>query len=149
MFGFGKKKEVEQPIAELNKGFADFALKQIHIQVFKDRVGIRLLNQIVPTMINRKDIRSYVVESQNLTKGILKVIGQGTVLFTTPTLGVAYLKEAEEFLNTNAPVEQQETKNDTGKTVSVDDLPKLKQLLDAGIITQAEFDEAKKKALGI
>ena len=149
MFGFGKKKEVEQPIAELNKGFADFAVKQIHIQVFKDRIGIRLVNQIVPTMINRKDIRSYVVESQNFPNGILKVIGQGTVLFTTPKLGITYLKEAEEFLNTYAPVEQQEPKKDMGKTVSVDDLPKLKQLLDAGIITQAEFDEAKKKALGI
>ena len=149
MFGFGKKKEVEQPIAELNKGFADFALKKIHVQVFNDRIGIRLVNQIVPTMINRKDIRSYVVEAQNFPNGILKVIGQGTVLFTSPKLNVAYLKEAEEFLNTHAPVEQQEPKKDMGKTVSVDDLPKLKQLLDAGIITQAEFDEAKKKALGI
>lgn len=32
--------------------------------------------------------------------------------------------------------------------ITLDDLPKLKQLLDAGVISQEEFDAAKKKVLG-
>ncbi len=35
------------------------------------------------------------------------------------------------------------------KKLTLDDLPKLKNLLDAGIITQEEFAAAKKKALGL
>lgn len=36
----------------------------------------------------------------------------------------------------------------SNNNISIDDLPKLKQLLDAGVISQDEFDAAKKKVLG-
>ncbi len=36
-----------------------------------------------------------------------------------------------------------------GGKLTLDDLPKLKNLLDAGIITQEEFDATKKKVLGL
>ena len=51
---------------------------------------------------------------------------------------------------TNQPAGQpQETNTATTSEDPYEKLRKLKQLLDDGVISQEEFDEAKKKALGV
>ncbi|MFD1471568.1 SHOCT domain-containing protein [Companilactobacillus mishanensis] len=54
----------------------------------------------------------------------------------------AIKKRVDDFINT--PKESNNSSTD-----SIDELPKLKKLLDAGILTQEEFDAKKKQILGL
>lgn len=54
----------------------------------------------------------------------------------------AIKERVEDFIN--KPKE-----NDSSSTDSIDELPKLKKMLDDGILTQEEFDAKKKQILGL
>ncbi len=62
-----------------------------------------------------------------------------------PENGAAAVQSAktDEICTKDTKIESESTK------LTLDDLPKLKNLLDAGIITQEEFDATKKKVLGL
>ena len=70
---------------------------------------------------------------------------ENTITFAKSTLN----EEAEqiaEFINKKIGLARS---NDPSMLSSADELKKFKDLLDAGIISQAEFDAKKKQILGV
>jgi multidrug resistance efflux pump len=58
-------------------------------------------------------------------------------------------KGKTELKNAEANERSNETQMSSGTTVSIaDELKKLKDLVDAGVITSEEFDQQKRKMLG-
>lgn len=61
---------------------------------------------------------------------------------------IKIIGEIEEIKEPAKKVTRTRKTTKTKSDITLDDLPKLKQLLDSGVISQAEFDAAKKKVLG-
>ena len=99
-----------------------------------------------PSIIFLNDIVSYNIVSSGLVNATLNIFGRGTVLFSIKE-SRTWIDKFFKFLKENVPTNTAPLQQNTN-TVTLDDLPKLKQLLDSGVITQDEFDAAKKKVLG-
>lgn len=72
----------------------------------------------------------------------VKVFGTGNQKIEAPFLKVADAKKAEELIFSLM-------KKKSGSASDADELAKLADLKDKGILTQAEFDQKKKQILGL
>ncbi|MBQ8757617.1 MAG: SHOCT domain-containing protein [Oscillospiraceae bacterium] len=86
------------------------------------------------------------------TKKFCSVIAVATASGITKFALIGNYKEISEVLAKRIREVQQPVQTNTQATsgnTSLDDLVKLKSLLDSGIISQEEFDSKKKQLLGL
>ena len=86
------------------------------------------------------------------TKSLFSVISVATASGMTKFSFISNRAEIGEILSEKINERQTKTENElktTPESNSMDDLVKLKSLLDSGIITQEEFDAKKKQLLGL
>lgn len=125
------------------KGF--LASTQFKVYLYSDRMKI-FVPYKQPCEIPIRHITDYGITSSTFIKSVLTIYGNGTQLFSIKQLA-DYNKEFLAFLKENVPTSPNHDDNQEEQKLTLDDLPKLKKLLDDGIITQEDFNSAKKKLL--
>ena len=144
MFNLFKKK----PEKDLVKVFEPKqSLKNFVVKLYEDRLEI-IPYMTAPSIIYLKDITGFSTQATGLTKSIIYIYGNGTELFAYKQFA-DWNQEFIDFLRENVSISKDDEQSNSGsvKQLTLDDLPKFKQLLDAGVITQEDFDAAKKKLL--
>jgi hypothetical protein len=91
----------------------------------------------------------------DITKTVLKAYGFGNIAFDCRNEQFNYVVSLDAldqmYTDINNALDHSHSKNTQGNATisSADELKKFKELLDAGIITQEEFDAKKKQLLGL
>ena len=104
------------------------------------------------TILGKEVVLPLYMVSAYSTRKFLSVIAVATASGITKFSLIGNYKEVGNVLAQKINERQQKTENTTTKTsdsMAMDDLVKLKSLLDAGIISQEEFDAKKKELLGL
>ena len=102
------------------------------------------------TLLGKEVVLPLYMVSAYSTRKFLSVIAVATASGITKFSLIGNYKEIGEVLSKKINERQQNTESATKKTsenAAMDDLVKLKSLLDSGIITQEEFDAKKKQLL--
>jgi len=94
--------------------------------------------------VNKSDIESVSLDKGGMGKNKIKINGRGTLLAE-----VEMPKPWAEKVQTFITEEIQSSKDSQSSPSSINDLEKLSDLKDKGIITQEEFDLKKKEILGL
>ena len=104
------------------------------------------------TLLGKEVVLPLYMVSAYSTRRFLSVIAVATASGITKFSLIGNYKEIGEVLSKKINERQQNTETAAKKTsenTAMDDLLKLKSLLDSGIITQEEFDAKKKQLLGL
>ena len=104
------------------------------------------------TILGKEVVLPLYMVSAYSTRKFLSVIAVATASGITKFSLIGNYKEVGNVLAQKINERQQKTENTKTKTsdsMAMDDLVKLKSLLDAGIISQEEFDAKKKELLGL
>lgn len=115
------------------------------VRLFTDRLEIKKDVCSQPSIIFLKDITGFSTEESGWGKTAIHIYGHGTTIYSE-SFPRPWTDAFLTFLQENIVFEPTNT-NYKENSLTVDDLVKLKQLLDAGIITQADFEAAKRKLL--
>ena len=94
--------------------------------------------------VARKDIESVSLDKGGIGKNIIKVNGRGTILAQVE-MPKQWAEKAQEFIMKEALGGKDKQNNTSG----LEDLEKLAELKNKGIISEAEFNLKKKQLLGI
>ena len=104
------------------------------------------------TLFGKEVVLPLYMVSAYSTRKFLSVVSVATASGITKFSLIENYKEIGEVLAQQINQRQRNTENNSNKSAdssSMDDLLKLKSLLDSGIITQEEFDAKKKSLLGL
>ena len=127
-------------------GIIYFANRNCELQITENSVKGK-------TLFGREVVLPLDMVSAYSTSKLLSVVAVATASGITRFSLVENYKEIGDVLSRLISQRQRNTQVDNtesySKSDSMDDLIKLKSLLDAGIITQEEFDAKKKQLLGL
>ena len=104
------------------------------------------------TLLGKEVVLPLYMVSAYSTRKFLSTIAVATASGITKFSLIGNYKEIGNVLSKKINERQQNTKiatKQTAENAAMDDLLKLKSLLDSGIITQEEFDAKKKQLLGL
>ena len=131
-------------------GIMYFVLRKCELQITENNVKGK-------TLLGKEVVLPLYMVSAYSTRKFLSTISVATASGITKFALIGNYQEIGEVLSKKINERQQNTET-TQKTVAVptatpassaDELKKFKELLDAGIITQEEFDAKKKQLLGL
>jgi hypothetical protein len=94
--------------------------------------------------VAKSDVESVSLDKGGMGKNKIKINGKGTLLAE-----IEMPKPWAEKVQTFITEEIQSSKGSSSPTSSIDDLEKLAELKDKGVITQEEFEQKKKQILGL
>lgn len=124
-----------------------------HLIIYEDRVslensmlGVKNENSLPFSQITGCEIKTTMAEIPILSKGAatVKIFSIGNQKIEAPFVIVKDAKKAKELIDARIGKGIPSEAN-----TNVNDLEKLSDLKDKGIITQEEFDKKKKQILGI
>ena len=104
------------------------------------------------TLLGKEVVLPLYMVSAYTTRKFLSMIAIATASGVTKFTLIGNYKEIGRVLSEQINARQKNTEMDNkneSPNASMDDLLKLKSLLDAGVITQEEFDAKKKQILGL
>lgn len=122
-----------------------------HLIVYEDRVSIELggfgvhnENSLPYSQITGCEVKTTMAEIPLLSKGAatVKIYGLGDQKLEAPFVILKDAKKAKELIDARIG-------KGTAQSSGIDDLEKLAELKDKGIITQEEFEHKKKQLLGL
>jgi len=93
----------------------------------------------------KADMESVSLDKGGLGKNIIKINGRGTTLAQVE-LPKQWSEKAQEFIQNEIPNHSKQPQNGHSE---LDELEKLSDLKEKGILTQEEFEQKKKQLLGL